>query len=154
MSKKTKPAPYVLPEGDAPEWLPLQAWRDYEAARNEGGYPLTAVAVRAALRRLDQFRKHGADIAAVLDLSTQSGWRGLFWEPGRDGVMTNGGMKTSPQAWDEFREAIRTERMPADDKLRRVIGKLGGLWNLGLKTSQQLDMMRNQVFEMLAREAN
>lgn len=151
MPKKQKSLPYVLPDASAPDWLPLAAWRDYEAARNEGGTPLTEIAVRAALRRLDGFRKQGADVASVLDLSTQSGWRGLFWEPGRG---QTAGVKTSPQAYDEFRQAIRTEQMPEDAKLRRVIGKLGGLWALGMKSSRDLDMMRNQVVDMLAREAN
>lgn len=151
MAKKQH-VPFRLPEDAIPAWLPADSWRDYEAARNESAHPMTEASARAALRKLDRMCRSGVDVADVLDQSTAAGWRGLF----ADSIAKVNGVSRSaaPREWLEFREAIRTERMPEDKRLQRIITKLGGLWTLGSKPSEHLDRMRTQFEQMLAMEAH
>ena len=65
---------------DEPEWLPLEAWDDFEAMRRAKGNrtPYTAGARKLALRELSKLRNDGHDLEAVLNQSVLNGWAGLF----------------------------------------------------------------------------
>lgn len=56
-----------------------------------------------------------------------------------------GGAPNAPDTtkpFQEFRDAIRTETMPKDTRVVRIIQKWGGLRELGLKSSKDLDFRR------------
>ncbi|MFA6125501.1 hypothetical protein [Sphingomonas sp.] len=149
MPRNPKAEPFVLPEADMPAWLPKDSWRDFESARNTSAYPLTVTSTRAALRRLDKMRATGVDIADVLDQATASGWRGLFADA-RQTVAT--ARDAAAESWQQFRESIRCDRMPEDGRLQRIIRKFGGLSNLGMRTSRDLDMLKPDFVKLLSGE--
>jgi uncharacterized protein YdaU (DUF1376 family) len=61
-----------------PEWVPLQAWQDWEDSRKKQRKAMTDGARRINLKKLEQLRAAGNDPQAVLDQSTAAGWARLF----------------------------------------------------------------------------
>jgi hypothetical protein len=61
-----------------PPWVPAQAWKGFAEMRKRIRAPLTPEAIRLTITKLEKLRADGQDIAAVLDQSTQSAYRGVF----------------------------------------------------------------------------
>lgn len=65
---------------DEPEWLPLEAWDEFEAMRKAKGSrtPYTPGARKLAIQTLAKLRDAGSNPAEVLEQSVLNGWSGLF----------------------------------------------------------------------------
>ena len=50
-----------------PEWIPPDVWSDFTWNRTNIGKPLTSRAVRAIVRRLDEFRAMGCEVRDCLE---------------------------------------------------------------------------------------
>jgi len=61
-----------------PEWVPVDNWEAWLEVRKKLKVPNTPRSLLLAVKSLDKLRSAGNDPAAVLDQSTERGWRGLF----------------------------------------------------------------------------
>lgn len=112
-----------------PDWLPLDAWAGFcEMRRAMKRVPFTERAMRLTIRELERLRMEGYDPAAVLDQSTQRGWRGVFPVYGKEAKPA----KAEPQGDPKFISLVNTaieisERTgrKADDVLRELRGEKG-----------------------------
>lgn len=63
---------------EVPEWVPAEAWADFAEMRKVMKKPLTAGAVKVAIKALRKMIDDGQDLEAVLEQSTLHCWLGLF----------------------------------------------------------------------------
>jgi hypothetical protein len=68
-----KPKPLNIPD-----WLPVQAWTEYEVMRAKIKKPMTERSMELAIAKLDSLRRQGHDPTAVLEQSIFNSWQGLF----------------------------------------------------------------------------
>lgn len=61
-----------------PEWLPLEEFFAYKEKRKEIKKPLTGIAEKLAIQKLEALRNDGNDPKLVLEQSIFSSWQGLF----------------------------------------------------------------------------
>lgn len=61
-----------------PDWIPRRPWDDFVESRKALRSPLTDRAATLIIRRLELYRASGQDPGAILDQSTESGWKGIF----------------------------------------------------------------------------
>lgn len=61
-----------------PEWIPQEAFEAFIEMRKKMRKPMTAYAVKLAIKTLDRLRQEGHDPQAVLDQSIMNSWQGLF----------------------------------------------------------------------------
>jgi uncharacterized protein YdaU (DUF1376 family) len=80
--KTPKPAPVAL-VAVLPNWMPLRSWSEFVEGRRQSRKPLTPIAAKILIRKLEGFHDRGLDVAAALDASTAAGWQGVF-EPRQD----------------------------------------------------------------------
>jgi len=66
-----------------PEWVPVEAWRDYVEMRVRVRKPMTARAKELAVIELGKLRDQGHEPKAVLEQSVARSWAGLFPIGGR-----------------------------------------------------------------------
>lgn len=68
-----------------PAWLPADEWAGFVTMRKAmRNVPFTERAMVLTINRLAQLKQEGYDPAAVLDQSTQRGWRGVFPVQGQE----------------------------------------------------------------------
>jgi uncharacterized protein YdaU (DUF1376 family) len=92
-----------------PEWVPLESWNGFIEMRKKIRAPLTDRAVTETIRKLDQLAKSGHDPGAVLDQSTQRGWRGIFE------VKTGGGNGNNDKYESRNARVVREALASLDD---------------------------------------
>jgi hypothetical protein len=63
--------------------MPLRSWSEFVEGRRQSRKPLTPIAAKLLIRKLEGFHNRGLDVAAALDASTTAGWQGVF-EPRQD----------------------------------------------------------------------
>lgn len=68
----------LLPSLEFPTWWPSEAWGGFVEMRKKIKAPLTDAAVKLCIAELSGFRSSGHDPVAIINQSTQKGWRGLF----------------------------------------------------------------------------
>lgn len=78
-----KPVKAVALVATLPVWMPLRSWSEFVEGRRQSRKPLTPIAAKLLIRKLEGFHARGLDIAAALDASTTAGWQGVF-EPRQD----------------------------------------------------------------------
>lgn len=61
-----------------PDWIPENAWSAFLDMRTKIKKPMTERAKEMAMAKLDELRRQGESVAAVLDQSTYHNWQGLF----------------------------------------------------------------------------
>jgi hypothetical protein len=80
-NQEVKPEPGKEPgkaRRELPDWVPVDAWKNFEQMRAKIGHPLNAESKRRALHTLEHLRAGGHGPSAVLEQSTERFWRGLF----------------------------------------------------------------------------
>lgn len=65
--------PYVLPD-----WIPLEAWKDFKEMRNRTRKPMTAKAEKMAIRKLESLKAMGCDPKEVLEESVLHCWASVY----------------------------------------------------------------------------
>jgi hypothetical protein len=63
---------------EIPDWLPKQSWKDWCDYRRSGKNKFTERAQVLCLGTLETLKNQGHDPVAVINLSIQNGWTGLF----------------------------------------------------------------------------
>jgi len=63
---------------ELPDWLPKEPWNNFLAMRKKLRKPMTAEAVRLAIKRLEELRAAGNDPKAVLEQSILNSYQGIF----------------------------------------------------------------------------
>jgi hypothetical protein len=63
---------------EIPDWLPKQSWKDWCDYRRSGKNKFTERAQILCLGTLETLKNQGHDPVAVINLSIQNGWTGLF----------------------------------------------------------------------------
>ena len=106
-NKRDKPLPSKAPSAKAdapaepplvfPDWLPIDAWRDFVEHRKQMRKPMTPNAKRLLIQKLGMFHAKGIDVAAALNASTTNGWTGVF-EPKEQPASPQYRMAVSPGA--------------------------------------------------------
>lgn len=76
---KEEPMPVFV----VPEWMPSKEWADFVTHRKQIKSPMTELAMKATVNKLDKFRTAGHDIAAILTDSIANGWQGVFPPKGK-----------------------------------------------------------------------
>lgn len=71
--KKTKGRAFALPD-----WLPSDAWNDFEESRQKLRKPLTDRARHLAVAELQRLREKGNDPIAVIERSVLRGWQTFY----------------------------------------------------------------------------
>jgi hypothetical protein len=61
-----------------PEWIPTQPWAAFLKFRGEQKKPMSTYQQELAIKKLDEFRSEGQNLAAVLEQSMVNGWIGIF----------------------------------------------------------------------------
>jgi hypothetical protein len=62
-----------------PDWIPLKDWKDFIDMREKKAKAKnTTEALTRIVKRLDQYRNNGHDIALILENSIINGWTGVF----------------------------------------------------------------------------
>lgn len=103
--QKTKATPKPSPPTvSLPDWIPEDAWNGFVEMRKKIRAPMTPRAFLLTIRQLDAQRSNGQDVAAMLDQSTQKGWRGVFPVSAESGNRQNG---TTP--WWHSNEGIEAK---------------------------------------------
>lgn len=106
--KKTEKEKFVRPD-----WIPADAWRDYEEMRNRIRKPMTDRARVLAVSDLDKLRAEGWDPRTILESAVKNSWQGLF-------APKFGATPTGAAGGDGItREITRDEY----DRAKRMIGK-------------------------------
>lgn len=97
---KSKPPIAKAPAFRLPDWIGDAAWQGFEETRKRLRCPLTDRARDQTVRELEALQRLGHPPDAVLDQSTQRGWRGVFELKGGRNGSTGGnrqeGNRTSP----------------------------------------------------------
>ncbi len=74
---------------ELPEWMPKEVWAEFVEQRRKMKAPMTDIAQKRAVKKLEAMRAEGQDIEAVIDQSIVCGWKGLF--PVKGAKRQNGG---------------------------------------------------------------
>lgn len=95
----------VVPPFVLEEFIPADAWEDFEQHRIRKGKPLDDGTRWAAQKRLRRFHGEGQDVREIIEYTIISGWQGLF-----------------PNITPRSRDAalVVTNPVQALDKIRRV----------------------------------
>jgi hypothetical protein len=91
-----------------PEWIPADAWMQWDTYRCERGRKLTPSTVQRQVALLEQLRANGHDPSAVIAQSITHGWLGLF------PVRNDAGLGTTTREKARMRDAY----VPAEDWAR------------------------------------
>jgi hypothetical protein len=129
-SKKPPKASPSPPGGGSfapPDWVDPEVWTGFAQMRQRQRCPLTERAANLTIRALERLRQEGHDPNAVLDQSTQKGWRGVFpiEQDYTNGKHKNGHKRAAPPSEpdggrDAGREAeIEQYGYAVDDLFRR-----------------------------------
>lgn len=73
-TKPTKPGKQEA----LPDWLPVESWQEFTQHRREIKKPMTPLATRKMINKLDAMRKGGQNVKAVIDNAIAGGWSGVF----------------------------------------------------------------------------
>lgn len=87
-----------------PDWIDSEAWSGFVDMRKRERHPLTDRAAQLVFKTLNKLRLQGHDPTAVLDQSTQNGWRGIF--PINGASNGNGRTSGKPSVVDRVETAI------------------------------------------------
>lgn len=71
--KTTKNKPPELPD-----WMDPEAWAEFVEHRKSIKKPMSALAEKKILKKLQTFKSKGMNIQEILDLSIENGWSGVF----------------------------------------------------------------------------
>jgi len=85
ITKDQKQKPRAHEQRALPDWVPVDAWRDWVEFRKAGKAKFTERAELLSLRSLERLREHGHDPTAVIEQSIERGWTGLFAVKPNDG---------------------------------------------------------------------
>lgn len=66
---------------DQKPWLDEELWEDFKIHRQQMKQPLTAIAEKRLLAKLEKAHREGMDVEAALETSIECGWRGVFPKP-------------------------------------------------------------------------
>lgn len=71
--EKQRPSRFALPD-----WVPPEPWAGWVEMRAKKRIPNTERALNLALGKLEELRKAGQNVAAVIDQSTTRGWTTFY----------------------------------------------------------------------------
>lgn len=78
---------------DLPDWLPLEAWREFESMRKGIKKPMTSFAAQLVIKKLDKFRQDGHEVQKVLEQSIVNSWQDVY-EPKPQKQQARGSFET------------------------------------------------------------
>ncbi|MDE2451992.1 MAG: helix-turn-helix domain-containing protein [Burkholderiales bacterium] len=87
-----------LPNDMLPPWMPIEAWRQYTAMRDEMRKPMSVNAQTIAIAKLAKWREDGHDPKTVIENSVMGGYQGLF-EPKGSAPKTHVGAGDPKPDW-------------------------------------------------------
>jgi len=77
--RKEDITPLKSPLGfELPDWIPVEQWNDFLEMRKSIRKPLKIAGIKAAIKKLGEFKEHGEDLQKVLEQSILSSYQGLF----------------------------------------------------------------------------
>lgn len=111
-TKQPAGASFVLPD-----WVPQQAWADFESVRMRMGksIPFTDAARAGIVRKLDKLRAEGHDVVEMLEQSTRNGWRDVFPVKGGSARVSSGSLSNVGQRTAENVAAAERRLFPNGD---------------------------------------
>jgi hypothetical protein len=68
----------VTPRFALPDWLPIEAWREFESMRQGIKKPMTPFAAQLIIKKMDKFRQEGHDVQKVLEQSIVNSWQDVY----------------------------------------------------------------------------
>lgn len=96
---------------DIPEWLPVEAWRDWCQYRQTGKGRFTDKAKALSLRTLTKLHDEGHDARALIELAIERGWQGLY-APRAGPPGANGKPSIAQQFADKNYEGTPDDELP------------------------------------------
>jgi hypothetical protein len=68
----------VTPRFALPDWVPVEAWREFESMRQGIKKPMTPFAAQLIIKKMDKFRQEGHDVQKVLEQSIVNSWQDIY----------------------------------------------------------------------------